>query len=103
MADAIRIGEPAIEVRLRRNARARRMVLRVGAGGTAADADPAARGARPTQARAFLSDHEGWLRRHIAARRPRRAIGDGSVLPFGDGTLTVRMRAAACPAAGGSG
>ena len=29
VADAIRIGEPAIEVRLRRSARARRMVLRV--------------------------------------------------------------------------
>ena len=32
-ADAIRIGDPAIEVRLRRNARARRMVLRVAASG----------------------------------------------------------------------
>ena len=31
MAEAIRIGDPAIEVRLRRNARARRMVLRVAA------------------------------------------------------------------------
>ena len=29
MAEAIRIGDPAIEIHLRRNARARRMVLRV--------------------------------------------------------------------------
>ena len=33
MADAIRIGEPVIEIRLRRSTRARRMVLRVAQSG----------------------------------------------------------------------
>ena len=41
------------------------------------------------QARAFLSDHEGWLRRHVAARPARATVGAGTLLPFGDRTLTV--------------
>jgi predicted metal-dependent hydrolase len=89
MAEAIRIGDPAIEVRLRRNARARRMVLRVAHSGrvptlTLPPGVPLAR------ARAFLSDQEGWLRRHLAASPGGRAVCDGSVLPFGDASLTVR-------------
>lgn len=91
MADAIRIGEPAIEVRVRRSARARRMVLRVAQAGrtpilTLPHSVPIA------QARAFLRDHEDWLRHHIDAQPIGTAIGDGSLLPFGDRTLTVRMQ-----------
>ncbi|TPE49962.1 M48 family metallopeptidase [Amaricoccus solimangrovi] len=40
-------------------------------------------------ARAFLDDHEDWLRRHMAAR-PRIAVRDGTRLPFGDGELAIR-------------
>ena len=47
------------------------------------------------QARAFLRDQEGWLRRHLAARPGGAAVGDGSVLPFGDATLTLRGHAGA--------
>jgi predicted metal-dependent hydrolase len=89
VANAIRIGDPAIEVLLRRNARARRMVLRVaGTGrGPTLTLPP---GVALTQARAFLSDQEGWLRRHLAAGASRQRVGEGSVLPFGDATLTLR-------------
>jgi predicted metal-dependent hydrolase len=90
VADAIRIGDPAIEVRLRRNARARRLVLRVAQGGrgpilTLPPGVPLA------HARAFLTDHEGWLRRNLGAAGLRATtIGEGTLVPFGDGSLTVR-------------
>jgi predicted metal-dependent hydrolase len=87
--EAIRIGDPAIEIRLRRSVRARRMTLRVAhvGGGPVLTLPP---GVPVAKARAFLSDHEGWLRRHIAARPPGATVGDGTVLPFGDRTLTIR-------------
>ncbi len=90
MADAIRIGEPAIEVRLRRNARARRMVLRVAQAGRGPTLTLPP-GVPLAKVRAFLSDHEGWLRRHIA-EPAARAVADGASLPFGDGALTLRAR-----------
>ena len=92
MGDAIRFGDPLIEVRLRRNARARRMVLRVthvGRGPTLT-LPP---GVPMAQAHAFLTDHEGWLRRHLAARPGGSAVAGGSVLPFAGGTLTIRAEA----------
>ena len=92
MADAIRIGEPAIEIRLRRSARARRMVLRVAQTGRGPTLTLPP-GVPIAQARAFLSDHEGWLRRHLASRPHGAAVGEGTVLPFGDRTLTIRAAA----------
>ena len=89
MADAIRIGEPAIEISLRRNARARRMVLRVAQTGRGPTLTLPP-GVPIAQARAFLSDQEGWLRQHLAARPRGVAVGEGTVLPFGDRTLTIR-------------
>ena len=82
MAEAIQIGDPAIEIRLRRSSRARRMTLRVaqvGAGPTLT-LPP---GVPIAKARAFLGDQEDWLRRHMAARPAGAAVGDGTVLPFG--------------------
>lgn len=89
MAEALRIGEPPIEVHLRRNIRSRRMVLRIGRSGrgpvlTLPPGVPAA------QARAFLQDHEGWMRAQIAGLARRVPVADGTLLPFGDGTLLVR-------------
>jgi predicted metal-dependent hydrolase len=89
--DAIRIGDPAIEVRLRRNTRARRMVLRVAPAGRAPTLTLPP-GVPIAQARAFLADHEGWLRQHMTAQPSDLAVGDGAVLPFGDGTLTIRIQ-----------
>ena len=92
MAEAIRIGDPAIEVRLRRNSRARRMVLRVTRSGRGPTLTLPP-GVPLAQARAFLSDQEGWLRQHLAAGGGRLPVRDGSVLPFGDGMLAVRAQA----------
>lgn len=88
MAEALRIGDPPIEVQLRRNQRSRRMVLRVGRDGrlptlTLPPGVPAA------QAQAFLRDHEDWLRGQLDGLARRVPVGDGTVLPFGDGTLAV--------------
>jgi predicted metal-dependent hydrolase len=90
VAEAIRIGEPAIEVRLRRSPRARRMVLRVAHGGRPPTLTLPP-GVPVSRARAFLADHEAWLRRHLAAGPAGAMIADGAVLPFGDGELTVRI------------
>jgi predicted metal-dependent hydrolase len=89
LAEALSIGDPAIEVRLRRNVRARRMILRIARPGpvpilTLPPGVPVA------QARAFLSDQEGWLRKHVAACAPRRVVEEGARLPYLDRTLTVR-------------
>jgi predicted metal-dependent hydrolase len=92
LADALRIGDPAIEVRLQRNARARRMVLRVSRNGKAPTLTLPP-GVPLARARDFLGEQEGWLRRQIAAGPARLPVRDGSVLPFGDGTLTVRAHA----------
>jgi predicted metal-dependent hydrolase len=87
--DAIRIGDPEIEVVLRRNARARRMVLRVAQSGRGPTLTLPP-GVAIAQARAFLTDQEGWLRGHLARGPGRRPIEEGTVLPFGDDTLTLR-------------
>lgn len=92
MAEAIRIGDPAIEVALRRNARARRMVLRVAATGRGPTLTLPP-GVALAQATAFLADHEPWLRRHMADGARPQPVGDGSLLPFGDTTLTLRAHA----------
>lgn len=88
MGEAIRIGDPAIEIRLRRNARARRMVLRVSqtAGGAVLTLPPSVCVSR---ARAFALDQEGWLRRHMEAAPARSLVVAGTVLPYRGGTLTV--------------
>ena len=88
MAGAIRIGEPPIEVAIRCNARARRMVLRVAASSRVPTLTLPP-GVALAQARSFLKDHEGWLRRHLAAPG-RLPVREGSVLPFGDATLVLR-------------
>lgn len=88
MPDALRIGDPAIEVRLRRNRRARRMILTVPQAGSA-PVLTLPLNAPLAGASAFLSDHEGWLRRQIAVCRGSRPVRNGTVLPLGGGTLEI--------------
>ncbi len=92
MADALRIGDPAIEVRLRRNPRARRMVLRVAIAGRGPTLTLPP-GVSLANARAFLRDHEGWLRGHLSGPSPRVTVAEGTVLPFAGGTLTLHRHA----------
>lgn len=87
---AIRIGDPEIEVRVKPNARARRMVLRV----AKSDVEPTLTvppGVPLQDARAFLTVHEGWLRLHLATRPKPRVVVDGARVTFGDEMLTVRL------------
>ncbi len=91
MAEAIRIGEPAIEIRLRRHAGVRRMVLRVVHGGPTPTLTLPPR-VTIARAKAFLVEHETWLRGQLALRAPGARIADGAVLPFRGGELAVRRR-----------
>lgn len=93
MKASIRIGDPAIEVRLRRNPRARRMVLRVGQAGLAPTLTLPSR-VSLALATAFLADHEAWLRGHLGDGR-RQQVGDGFRLAVGDEMLVVRVEAKA--------
>jgi predicted metal-dependent hydrolase len=88
-AATITVGDPAIEVRLRRHAGARRMVLRIPRPG-GAPCLPLPPAASLASAKAFLSEQEDWLRRHLAARPAAVAVREGTVLPFGDARLEVR-------------
>lgn len=89
MAEAIRIGNPAIEVRLRRHSGARRMVLRVSHLGSAPTLTLPP-GVSLSRARAFLADQEAWIRGHLAQSRSS-VVADGSVLPFRGEELTIRV------------
>ena len=103
MAEAIRIGDPAIEVRLRRNARARRMVLRVArsGGGPTLTLPPGV----PLAQRARVPRRPRGLAPAATSRPapPRRPVGDGHGAavrrrhPDGAGAA----RAAGCARAGG--
>lgn len=87
MAEAIRIGDPEIEIRLRRHPRARRMVLRLGQGaGPTLTLPPSVSLIR---ARAFALDQEGWLRSRLAAAPGRIAVRAGLDLPFRGGAVTL--------------
>lgn len=89
MAEAIRIGDPALEVRLRHSPRARRMVLRVAHSGRDAVLTMPP-GVPLAKARTFLHEQEAWLRGKLTLRPVHALICDGSTLPLGDATLTIR-------------
>ncbi len=97
MTEGIRIGDPAIEIRLRRDARARRMVLRVSRteDGPVLTLPPHVSMAR---ARAFALDQEGWLRRQLAAAPGRIPVRHGTALPYRGGVVTVFNAATGRPA-----
>ncbi len=88
MAEAICIGDPAIEIRVRRHSRARRMVLRVSLC-TATPVLTLPPSASLLHARAFALDQEGWLRRSLANAPGRTPVRAGANLPFRGGVLTL--------------
>lgn len=90
MSASIRVGTPAIEVSVRRHARARRMVLRVSRHGAAPTLTLPPH-ASVSDARAFVRHHEAWLRQRLAEQPQARRISDGTTLPFRGRTLTVRL------------
>lgn len=88
MPEAISIGDPPIEIRLRRNPRARRMTLRhaQAARGAVLTLPP---GVSVARARSFALQNEGWLRRQMASAPARIPVEQGVRLPFRGGEVTV--------------
>ena len=118
MEKQVQIGNPPITVTLRRSARARRYGLRVAQKDAKVYLTVPPRGT-VTDATAFARQHEGWLRKHLAAvvapqlpqfgdavpvdGRPRTIVegqgrhavldGDEIRLPSGTAQLSARLRA----------
>ena len=94
-----RAGGTPIAVTLKRNPRARRLVLTVDPG------DAAPKLVIPPyvsvgEAQAFLDSRALWLERRLEALPPRIAFADGVAIPFLGVTLTLRHAAGARGAAG---
>ncbi|MFY0692378.1 MAG: M48 family metallopeptidase [Paracoccaceae bacterium] len=80
MAEIIRLGHPAIDVELRRSARARRLSLRISnVDGRVSLTLPAR--ARMSEAERFLDAQEAWLRDHLAQRPDPVVVRPGLDLP----------------------
>jgi predicted metal-dependent hydrolase len=90
----LRIGEPAIEIRLRPNAQARRFILRVPSTGCEAVLT-LPRNATRGAAIEFVRAHEAWLREKLAARGARILAAPGTDLPFLGGMLRIETAGAA--------
>jgi predicted metal-dependent hydrolase len=80
MGEVLRVGKPAIDIRVRRSGQARRFVLRV-AGRGAAPVMTVPAGASLAEARRFASAQEAWLRRTLAALPQPVAVTVGTRLP----------------------
>ncbi|MBL1435801.1 MAG: M48 family metallopeptidase [Rhodobacteraceae bacterium] len=76
MAETLTIGAPPITVELRRNARAKRMTLRVSAVDGVVRLSLPKRGSLKA-AKRFLVEQEAWLHGHIGKRPKRVAIAEG--------------------------
>jgi predicted metal-dependent hydrolase len=81
MGEFLRIGAPAIDIRVRRSGRARRFVLRV-AGRGAGPVLTMPTGAPIAEARRFASSQEAWLRRTLAALPGTAVVTQGTRLPI---------------------
>jgi predicted metal-dependent hydrolase len=82
-------GLPAVEITLRRSARARRFSLRVSRLDGRVTLSLPLR-AREAEAMAFLRDQEGWIRQALASVAPVAAVGLGTLLPVEGARLVLR-------------
>ncbi|MXU64522.1 M48 family metallopeptidase [Oceanomicrobium pacificus] len=80
MTTSFTIGQPPIPIRVRRNARARRLTLRLSAATGEAVLTMPSR-ASATAARDFAMRQEGWLRRQLADQPMQVPVLPGAVLP----------------------
>lgn len=88
VADLLRVGSPPIDVRLRTNTRAKRLILRVGRDGPVLTLPS---GIKASAAREFLEGNECWLRDRLARTPAPELVGLGCVFPFEGNGLTVRQ------------
>jgi predicted metal-dependent hydrolase len=93
-----RPGAAPIAVTLKRNRRARRLVLSVDPG-QAAPVLVIPPHVSIGEAQSFLDSRAGWLERRLNALPPRTAFADGATIPFLGGALTLRHAAGARGAA----
>jgi hypothetical protein len=93
MRESLRLGDPPIEIELRRHNGARRMILRIGRAGRG-PVLTAPRSASLAQARRFAIEQEDWLRRQLAAQPAAVTPAPGARIPFRGATLVVTPREA---------
>lgn len=80
MAEMIQIGEPAVDVAIRRSGRARRMSLRIsGLDGRVSLTLP--KSAKMHEAQSFLQEQEGWIRSHLKAQPSTIPLRPDAMLP----------------------
>ncbi|ROU03677.1 M48 family metallopeptidase [Histidinibacterium lentulum] len=81
MGDTLRLGNPPIDILLRRSARARRLTLRVSRidGRVTLTLPPKV---AEREALRFAREREAWLRSHIDGRSPPAPLAPGATVPF---------------------
>ncbi|HUG62573.1 MAG TPA: M48 family metallopeptidase [Methylomirabilota bacterium] len=79
-AFTVEVDERRVEVKVRRNARARRYTLRLSARGDAATVTIPGRG-NLGEARAFVDRHLEWLRDKLAPAEAHPALSPGAIVP----------------------
>jgi len=89
MAESLTIGTPPITVELRRNARAKRMTLRVSAADGVVRLSLPKRGSLKA-AKRFLLDQEDWLHSHIGKTPERVSIAEGLSLSLHGESFLLR-------------
>lgn len=88
MSDQIFIGSPRIEVRLKRNPRAKRFTLRISRTDGQATLTLPAR-ASIKDATGFATEQEQWLRAQLSKLPERTTLIEGGVLPFRGKNLNI--------------
>ncbi len=82
MAEALHIGQPPVEITIKRKRNARRLTLRLASDGvflTLPQRTPI------SEAQAFLTKQEGWLRQKMSERPERHSVFDAGTVPiFGE-------------------
>ncbi len=89
MAECLTIGTPPITVELRRNARAKRMTLRVSAVDGVVRLSLPKRGSLKA-AKRFLLDQEEWLRAHISKTPERVVVAEGLTISLHGESFLLR-------------
>ena len=80
MTQIIQLGQPPIDVTVKRSARARRLSLRIsGVDGKVSLTLP--KFSPASEAQGFLREKESWIRKHLDKRPSAEAIAPGTMLP----------------------
>lgn len=90
MAETLTIGTPPITVELRRNARAKRMTLRVSAVDGVPRLSLPKRGSLKA-AKQFLLEQEGWLRNHTSKAPERVVVRKGLTITLNGESFLLRV------------